>query len=270
MSRAFRTTFTKLNIWSPSAQFSVRWKWPPSEMQALGNLLTRRIEPIPENREITLLTVRSTGSIERRETVGRNEVKGRLFIARPGDLVFSKIDVRNGAIGISPDLGCETHVTAEFPVYEVGGDEWSREFVKLLVRSTAFRRLLNSMISGASGRKRIQPGQLEQISIPFPNAEVRKRIVGYWKDVVEEQNKLHRSLERLVTNLNQILIDNTQGFEQVTLSKVFTVNFVSTKTWDLKGGRAAAFMAENPDFIRLGDFTIESVDTVNPRLEPAK
>ena len=39
---------------------------------------------------------------------------------------------------------------------------------------------------------------------------------------------------------------------------------------DVKAGRAAAFISANPDFVRLGDYTEESTETVRPWDEPEK
>ena len=50
-----------------------------------------------------MLTNRFDGSVEPRAPVRLGYVKGRPFRVHPGDVVFSKIDVRNGAIGLAPD-----------------------------------------------------------------------------------------------------------------------------------------------------------------------
>jgi hypothetical protein len=46
----------------------------------------------------------------------------------PPDIIYSKIDVRNGAIGIVPDEFPNITVTSEFPVYRIKNDvavsEW--------------------------------------------------------------------------------------------------------------------------------------------------
>jgi type I restriction enzyme S subunit len=52
---------------------------------------------------IRLVTLHFDGEMElRRENAGET-FKGRLFVADPGDVIYSKIDVRNGAIGIIPE-----------------------------------------------------------------------------------------------------------------------------------------------------------------------
>jgi hypothetical protein len=45
---------------------------------------------------------------------------------------------------------------------------------------------------------------------------------------------------------------------------VFLANYAKTQQWDVKAGRAAAFISANPGFVRLGDYTEECSKTVRP------
>ena len=110
---------------------------------------------------IPLVTLRFNGEMVPRPRNAGASFKGRLFHADPGDVVYSKIDVRNGAIGIVPDELGRVCVSSEYPVYAVDPAVAEAHYVKLLFRTDAFRRKINSMISGASGRKRVQPSDLE-------------------------------------------------------------------------------------------------------------
>ncbi len=42
------------------------------------------------------------------------------------------------------------------------------------------------MISGASGRKRVQPSDLEEIKVPLPPLPVQRAIVRPWQDAQAE------------------------------------------------------------------------------------
>lgn len=110
----------------------------------------------------------------------KREVKGRLFFARSGDVVYSKIDARNGAIGIVPAEMPDVVFSSEYPIYAVDPTRAFPEYVKLLFRTTAFRNRINSLVSGASGRKRVEPDTLESIKVPVPPLAVQKAIVEHW------------------------------------------------------------------------------------------
>ncbi|MEX1666010.1 hypothetical protein [Zhongshania arctica] len=266
--RAFSVGFLGLQTWSVAAQFAVNWNWPDEVIKSLASILRRRneaaLETLTLESVVTLLTIRFDGSIEPREPVRIRDIKGRLFRVYPGDVVFSKIDVRNGAIGLAPDdIECMC-VTSEFPVYSVDFQKTDSGYVKLLFRTIAFKKLLNSMISGASGRKRIQPTQLEGVNVPIPSLPIQQKIVTHWEAAELERAAADAALSALVLELHSWLVKQTKGFGQVTRSKVLLANYENTQQWDVKAGRAAAFITANPDFIRLGDCTEECTETVRP------
>jgi len=126
-----------------------------------------------------------------------DSLKGKLYLAHPGDVVYSKIDLRNGAIGIVPPEFAEVAFTTEFPIYQIRPDVASPQYIQLLFRSEFFRATINGMVSGASGRKRVAPDQLEAMSMPLPPLTTQKAIVSQWQklqanaDVAEQEAARH-------------------------------------------------------------------------------
>lgn len=272
--RAFGVSYRDLQTWSVAAQFAVNWNWSDEVVKPLASVLSRRAEAAlvtltPES-TATLLTIRFDGSIEPREPLQIKDVKGKLFRVYPGDVIFSKIDVRNGAIGLAPGDVDAMCATSEFPIYSVNTKKAHPEYVKLLFRTAAFKKLLNSMISGASGRKRIQPTQLEGVKVPIPPLPIQRKIVAHWKAAQQERASADVELSALVEELHLALVKQTKGFDQATHFKVLLANYMNTQQWDVKAGRAAAFITANPDFIRLGDCTEECTETVRPWDDPEK
>ena len=272
--RTFTARFGSLDVWSVAAQFVPEWGWPSSALRPLHEGLVRRKEPASDtlapSTEVTMLTIRLDGTVEPRPPVRVEEVRGRLFRAYPGDVVLSKIDVRSGAVGLAPGGTKPICVTSEFPVYAVNECVAVPEYVQLLVRSAAFRRILNSMISGASGRKRIQPTQLENVRVPMPPTSVQRHIASHWQDAKRHLASAERHFRELVNELDQYLRERTRDFESSTQARSLVARFKDTQQWDLKGGRAAAFIAANPHFVRLGDYIEECTHPVQPWKEPDK
>lgn len=148
-----------------------------------------------------MITIHFDGVIEPREVQSVASFKGRLFIARAGQVVYSKIDVRNGAIGVIPESIPVCAVSAEYPVYNVNEDLATPAYIKLLFRTTRFREILNAMVSGASGRKRIQPDEIEKVSVPLPPLEVQQAIVARWQEAQEEAARLESQASDLETQI---------------------------------------------------------------------
>jgi len=208
--KAFAVWFKDLDRWSVSSFFKMGWKWPAEVIQPLSAALERRYAPIDrakvEFADLKLVTLHFGGDMEPRDLGGKLNFKGKLFKAFAGDVVYSRIDVRNGAIGVVPNSMPTVAVSSEYPVYRVRPDVALPEYVKLLFRTVPFRQQINSMISGASGRKRVQPSDLEQMEAPLPPLPVQEAIVRRWEKAQEEIAKVEGAIRKRQQNLEEILL----------------------------------------------------------------
>lgn len=270
--RAFAVRFKDLDRWSVSFFSRLRWKWPTRIIKPLSAALERRIVPVDRRRrnfdDLRLVTLHFDGEMEPRELGGKTDFKGRLFVAAAGDVVYSKIDVRNGAIGIVPAEMPEIAVSSEYPVYHVRPDVALPQYIKLLFRTAIFRQQINSMISGASGRKRVQPGELEQISAPLPSLPVQRGIVDHWQEVQSAASSALDALNKHCETLDGYLRRSADMtvFERRWLG----VPWREIMSWDMKAARAALFRLQNPRFRPLGTFAEEATELVRPWEEPEK
>jgi restriction endonuclease S subunit len=127
-----------------------------------------------------------------------------------------------------------------------------------------------SIGSAAISRNRFKESDFLSFKVPIPQLPLQQLIVAYWKDAVQQRESAEQALTDLVSEINSHLVEQTHVFEQVTRSRVFLANYAKTQQWDVKAGRAAAFISTNPGFVRLGDYTEECSDTVRPWEEPKK
>lgn len=167
----------------------VRWKdlprWLPGyeglpdtlfPLTRLGDVLERRRESVSEEAFDchNPITIRFGGSIEPRDRA--EPFAGSMWAVRAGDLVFSKIDLRNGAVGLLPDELAPAVVTSEYPIYTPDPEQADPSFLALLLRTDSFIELLNSLSSGTSGRRRISPEQFEALEVPMPDVAEQRRL----------------------------------------------------------------------------------------------
>lgn len=109
-----------------------------------------------------------TGEISTRDRTAL--FKGTMFAAFPGDIVFSKIDARSGAIGMLPPEIGQAVVTPEFPVFTADPARLHSAFVKLVLRTGGFIVVSRRKASGTSGRKRITPEAFQDLRIPLTSS----------------------------------------------------------------------------------------------------
>lgn len=239
-SRAFAVWFKDLGRWSVKSFYESHWQRPATEIKKLAVALERRSESVdkvsfklkPEH----FISLRFTGEVVPRNLHGKSEFKGALFYAYAGDLIYSKIDVRNGAIGIIPANILTAAVTSEFPVYRIKPDVALPEYIQLVVRTQHFRRIINGMVSGASGRKRVQPNNLENVEIPLPTLAEQKAIVAHWRKAQSDIDDAKQRIKKLESSLHQDthqLLGIADG-RNCTLPRAFALEWKSLERWSVE------------------------------------
>jgi type I restriction enzyme S subunit len=236
--RAFAVWFEDLERWNPGSFVLSTWHWPKEYIAPISTAIERKkVEANPQIidfRGVQTITLHFNGEVVQRNGKDAKDFKGKLFIANPGDVIYSKIDVRNGAIGIVPDAMQQVCVSSEFPVYSVKSNKAFPQYIKLLFRTEFFRKTINSLISGTSGRKRVQPEQLEAIEIPLPPLHVQQTIVGRWQKVQEEIRAAYGRIEETKQAQGNRLIQRLQiELPPAILKKgAFIIDWKELERWD--------------------------------------
>ncbi|OFV95501.1 MAG: hypothetical protein A3H28_15845 [Acidobacteria bacterium RIFCSPLOWO2_02_FULL_61_28] len=242
--------FRDLYRWSVSSFVSTGWRWPAEAIRPLSAALSRKSIGVDCSKTpsgaIRLVTLHFDGEIELRDADAADSFKGRLFFADPGDVIYSKIDVRNGAIGIiAKDLG-RVCVSSEYPVYAVDSNTADAHYIKLVFRTDVFRRKINSMISGASGRKRVQPSDLESVEIPLPPVPVQRTIVALWEAERKAAAGTQAKIEELERNIEaRFLADlGLKAPTKARLPKAFGVWWKNLVRWSVTFNQLASVAAD--------------------------
>jgi type I restriction enzyme S subunit len=240
MGEAFFVMYKNLRAFSVGSYISIDWKWDKKYIQPLSSALYRKTIEVNRRQtsldDLQLATIHFDGSIEPRNLNGKNTFKGKLFYAHAGDVVYSKIDVRNGAIGIIPTDMPEVAVSSEYPVYSVDTAITDASYIHLVFRTSAFQRILNSMISGASGRKRVQPGQIEAVEIPLPPLEVQHAIVAHWQVAQKSAQEAEKQVKQIEADAeSKFLADlGTKQLQTVERLKSFVVDYSQLEQWGVR------------------------------------
>jgi type I restriction enzyme S subunit len=113
-----------------------------------------------------------------------------MFAAYPGDLIFSKIDARNGAIGLVPNNLPKVVVTSEYPIHSTDPKQVDGRYMAMLLRTPNFLKLIRNAASGTSGRKRITPENFRSIEIPLPELKDQRRLVAAYQKGLDKASEL--------------------------------------------------------------------------------
>ena len=183
----------------------------------------------------TPITVHLNGEISARaRTV---PYKGGMFAAYPGDVVFSKIDARNGAIGVLQEGIAKAVVTSEFPVFVPAPDHLDGGFVKLVLRTGNFLAALRLKASGTSGRKRITPDAFADLHIPLPPLNEQRAIVAAHRAALARAADLEREADEVEARAMEAF-EAALGFDPpapLPDRPVFIASFKDLDRWSHEG-----------------------------------
>ena len=175
--------FKDLGRWDPNSFHTIEWHWPREDMKPIGSVLKVRKEKIDRARlnfsELQLITIHFDGSIDPRKMKSGQEYSMELFGAHAGDVVVSKIDLKNGAAGIVPEAFQNVAVTGHFAVYEPDLSLVEPKYLHLVIQAKFFKMHLWRNKVGAEGRKEVKLDFFLRQEIPLPPLEVQRAIVKY-------------------------------------------------------------------------------------------
>ena len=111
------------------------------------------IEPDTLYREVTV-RLWGKGVVERRQVLGAEIGSGRRFCARSGQFILSRIDARNGALGIVPDELDGAVVSNDFPVFDIDESVLLPSFLRWMSQTRGFVELCQRASEGTTNRVR--------------------------------------------------------------------------------------------------------------------
>jgi type I restriction enzyme S subunit len=156
----------------------------------LHDLLTERKEPVRITGGLgdwQPITIKFSGDVLPRDRA--EAFKGAMFAAYPGDVVFSKIDARNGAVGLIPASMPKVVLTPEYPVMVPDLAKLRPAYLNYLLRAEHFRHDMQRQASGTSGRKRVTPEAFMSLKVPLPTLTEQDALVTAYEAALTQAAK---------------------------------------------------------------------------------
>lgn len=142
------------------------------------------------------ITVRlwGKGVVPRGEVTGAEIASSRRFVARAGQLIVSRIDARNGAIGIVPTNLDGGVVTNDFPLFLPESTLIELSYLAWLTRTHAFVDLCRRASEGTTNRVRLQEQRFLDLEIPLPSVSEQRRLVARISELADQLDHAQRLL----------------------------------------------------------------------------
>lgn len=180
--------------------------WPKV---ALGELLRRSdvsavTDPAAEYHEVTI-KLWGKGIISRGRVSGSDVVSVRRVV-RANQLILSKIDARNGAIGLVPSELDGAIVSNDFPSFEFRDpDQCDAAFMGWLVRSAPFVELCKAASEGTTNRVRIKEDRFLDQQIALPPLAEQQAIVARLDALADKVRWVNKHLDAIERDADRLL-----------------------------------------------------------------
>ena len=169
---------------------------------------TISIQPEAQYREITVKLL-GKGVVLRGIVAGAEISSARRFVAKAGQLILSRIDARNGAIGIVPPNLDGAVVTNDFPLFDVNPARIDVRFLGWLGRTRDFVELCKRASEGTTNRVRLQEDHFLELEILLPPIGVQQRIVARIEELTAQINEA-RTLRQQTANEAEALLTSAR------------------------------------------------------------
>ena len=171
----------------------------------IGSFLTESRATGSHGANARKLTVKLYG----KGVVPKNESRAgsaatKYYVRRKGQFIYSKLDFLNGAFGIIPDELDGFESTLDLPAFDFAVSvhpNWFRYFV---IREDFYKNLLG-LANGGRKARRVNPGDLLKVLVPFPTKKEQVAIANALSICDREIDLLRFQLELLKTQKQALM-----------------------------------------------------------------
>ena len=171
---------------------------------------------ISDFKEYNILGVQSYGRgvVLRRREFGKNMKMKKYKVARENQLMWCKVDTKNGAFGVTKKEHGGCLASTNMALADINTEKYLPEFLELLFRNRFFYEDINNKSTGTTNRKYLKPWEvLERIEIPNLSLKEQKNFLKKYEFI--ENCGLSKNISHdktLLSSLRQsILQEAVQG-----------------------------------------------------------
>ena len=209
-------------------------------MMRIGEFLKRNktavtIQDGVKYKRVTI-KVRNGGVVPRDEVMGENIGTKKQFLVSEGQFILSKIDARNGAMGIIPAELDGAVVTQDFLPYDIDTTKVNPQYFVLVCTTKQFIAFCQSCSSGTTNRQRVDEAQFLNIKVPVPSLEEQNELVKAYNDIMvfikmEEMKAIDIDLKATVNVRNALGVAPYPGHIEKKL--VHYIDYCAIDSWSV-------------------------------------
>ncbi|MEE1946932.1 restriction endonuclease subunit S [Pedobacter sp. KR3-3] len=178
------------------------------------------------------IKINNGGIFLRDITLGKNIGTKKQFRISKGQFLLSKIDARNGAFGVVPEVVDNGIITGNFWTYDVDYLKVNPHYLALITTTQQFISFCQRSSAGTTNRHYLQENLFLNEKIPLPILLEQEKLVKEYQDKLQQAEQLNNEANNFKSELdNKLGISNTKiEFNQGILK---FVDFKNIEKWGL-------------------------------------
>lgn len=192
-------------------------------------------EIIKKNKWQIIAKINFSGELFLREHEEIESYKGKLYKVPQNSIIYSKINVRHGCIYFHSENDIPFAVSSEYPIFIFDKKKVNGSYLKLVLRSESFKKLLDTKTSGI-GKSRVKVDEFLSIKIPLPSLTKQNELVTQYSnkillsvEQVNEANTIEKSIEQFFNEQIGLKIIDSRESKQKSFLKI--VHFLDIEKW---------------------------------------
>ena len=187
-------------------------------MMRIGEFLKRNkttvtIQDGVKYKRVTI-KVRNGGVFLRDEVMGENIGTKKQYLVSKGQFILSKIDARNGAMGIIPAELNGAVVTQDFLPYDIDTTKVNPQYFVLVCTTKQFVEFCQSCSSGTTNRQRVDEAQFLNIKVPVPSLAEQNKLIEEYNTTIARALSLDNKIISLKSAIDEYIC-TTLGYNYI-------------------------------------------------------
>ncbi len=180
------------------------------ELIRIGTFLSRNKTPIivEDDKYYKRVTVKSNngGCCLRDKIIGKQIGTKLQFLISEGQFILSKIDARNGAMGVVPKECDNAIITGNFWTFDVNTELVDSNYLSLVTTTKEFIGFAETASNGTTNRHYLQESLFLDVKIPLPALEKQQALVKAYYDKIQQAAEQERQAEDVEHNIEDYLL----------------------------------------------------------------
>ena len=208
-------------------------------MKRIGEFLKRNKTAVTIEDDKTYkratIKVRNGGIFLRDEEIGRRIGTKNQFLISKGQFLLSKIDARNGAFGVVPEMLDGGIITGNFWAFDVDYNIINPHYLALLATTDAFVQFCEQASNGTTNRHYLQEPLFLNIKVPVPSLVEQNKLVEEYNKQLLIASGAELSVINKRRDINALLFTElgVKISKDTALRGLTTVAFSSLDRWDI-------------------------------------